>query len=170
MFLTLLIKLCVDPILQFKEQLRYNNMVTIQSISHSETDSVKNLLQLSGLPYSDLDEAPAHFFGVKENDQLIATGALEIYGVNAVLRSVAVHEAYQNMGYGLQIVRFLENKAIEKGIKHLFLLTITATEFFKKLGYLPQQRDLCPPEILSSAQFREICPLSASCLSKKLQN
>lgn len=143
-------------------------MVKIQLIGHSEIDSVKNLLQLSNLPNFDLDEAPVHFFGVKENGQLVATGALEIYGVHAILRSLAVHQTHQNFGYGRQIVRFLENKAIEKGIKQLFLLTSTAEDFFKKLNYLPMQRNLCPPEILSSTQFREICPLSASCLSKNL--
>lgn len=146
------------------------NMKTIQSLHHSEMDAVKKLLQLSDLPYSDLDQVPVHFFGVKENDQLIAIAALEMYGLNAVLRSVAVHHAHQNLGYGKQMVRFLENKAIEKGIKNLFLLTSTAADFFKKLAYLPQQRDLCPPDIQSSAQFREICPLSASCFSKKLRN
>ena len=145
-------------------------MVTIHSISHYEIDSVKELLHLSGLPVSDLDEAPIHIFGVKENNKLVAAGALEIYGINAVLRSLAVHQTHQNLGYGKQMVRFLENKAIEKGIKNLFLLTSTAADFFKKLAYLPQQRDLCPPDILSSAQFREICPLSASCFSKKLRN
>lgn len=146
------------------------SMKTIQSLDHSEIKAVKELLQLSNLPYSDISEAPVHFFGIKENNKLVAIGALEIYGINAILRSLAVHQTHQNHGYGKQMVRFLENKAIEKGIKNLFLLTSTAADFFKKLAYLPQQRDLCPPEILSSSQFRDICPQSASCLFKKLRN
>ena len=141
----------------------------IQSISQSEIHLAKELLLANSLPASDLDEAPVQFFGIKENDRLIAIGALEIYGTNALVRSVAVHCTYQNNGYGVKIVQFLERKATELEISKLFLLTTTAEDFFKKLEYLPIQRNLCPPEILSSGQFRDICPQSASCLFKNMK-
>lgn len=144
-------------------------MEIIQLVHQSEINEVKELLLSSGLPSSDLNNAPIHLFGMKKNNRLIATGALEVYGNNAVLRSVAVSNNFQNKGYGKQIVRHLEKVATELKISHLFLLTTTAEIFFKKLGYLPFQRSLSPTEILSSAQFRDICPQSALCLCKKLE-
>jgi len=143
-------------------------METIHALLQSEIHSIKELLLSSDLPVADLDKAPIQFFGIKENDQLIATGALEVYGVNAVLRSVAVLPTHQNHGYGKQIVRFLEKKARELEIGKLFLLTTTAEDFFRNLNYISIQRDSCPPKILSSSQFKDICPKSAICMYKNL--
>ncbi len=143
-------------------------METIHSLPHLEINLVKELLQESGLPVADLDEAAIQFFGIKENHKVVACGALEIYNSNAVLRSVAVRQTHQNQDYGKQIVRFLEKKARELGVGKLFLLTTTAENFFRKLEYISIQRDSCPPEIVSSAQFKDICPDSAICLYKNL--
>ena len=81
-----------------------------------EIYSIKSLLVSVELPNSDLNKAPIQFFGIKESNYLIATGALEIYNINAILRSVAVLPAYQNSGIGKQMSCFLEKKAIELGI------------------------------------------------------
>lgn len=143
-------------------------MNTIELLDRSEISSIKLLLHKFGLPDSDLETAPIQFFGIKENDKLIATGALEIYGFSAVLRSVGVRQKYRNLGYGNHIINFLEKKAIEMGIQKLFLLTTTAEVFFRKLNYNPIHRDLCPNEIKSSAQFKDICPTTARCLFKIL--
>lgn len=143
-------------------------MNTIQLLNSTEIKSIKKLLQSNGLPHSDLETAPLHFFGVKENNEIIATGALEIYGKYAVLRSVAIKLHFQNLGYGKQIVKFLEKKAGELGVQKLYLLTTTAESFFRKLKYHPVQRELCPDKIKSSTQFNNICPSTASCLFKNL--
>lgn len=143
-------------------------MNTIQLLDRSEISSIKTLLHSVGLPGSDLESAPIHFFGKKENNELIATGALEIYGSNAILRSVAIHPDFQKSGYGKQIVRFLEKKAVDLGIQKLFLLTTTAETYFKKLDYQPVKRELCPYKIKSSVQFKNICPSTATCLFKNL--
>lgn len=145
-------------------------MEIIHTLDHSEIHLAKELLLANSLPVSDLDDAPIQFFGIKEKNRLIAIGALEIYDDNALVRSVAVHQTHRNLGYGKQIVRYLEKKAIELKINKLFLLTTTAKNFFNKLDCISIQRDLCPPEILSSGQFRDICPKSASCLFKNLKD
>ena len=133
-----------------------------------EIYSIKSLLVSVELPDSDLNKALIQFFGIKESNYLIATGALEIYDINAILRSVAVLPAYQNSGIGKQMSCFLEKKAIELGIVNLFLLTTTAEKFFRRLNYRIIPRELCPEEIKASTQFTEICPSSASCMYKNL--
>lgn len=143
-------------------------MNTIQLLNRSEFSSIKTLLHSVNLPGSDLESAPIHFFGIKENNELIATSALEICGSNAILRSIAIHPDFQKSGYGKQIVKFLEKRAIELGINKFFLLTTTAETFFKKLEYQPVKRESCPDEIISSAPFRGICPSTATCLFKNL--
>lgn len=145
-------------------------MNTIQLLHRSEITSIKKLLHSVGLPDSDLENAPVHFVGIRENNEIIASGALEIYGKNAVLRSVAVKKDFQKSGFGKQIVGFLEQKAGEQEIEKLFLLTTTAESFFKKLKYHTIQRDLCPDVIKTSEQFKSVCPYTAICLSKNLKD
>ncbi len=143
-------------------------MDNIIPIDLSELPEIKNLLEEVDLPISDLDVAPVHFFGIKNGTNIIAVGALEVYGTNAILRSVAVKSTLQNQGLGKEIVSFLETKAKEMGIRQLFLLTTTADAFFKKLNYLPTDREKCPREIRESEEFANLCPSIASCLSKQL--
>lgn len=143
-------------------------MNTIQPLNGSQINSIISLLNLFDLPVSDLETAPVHFFGIKEKNNLIVIGALEIYSKNAVLRSVAVHPDFQNSGYGKEMIHFLENKALEFGVKKLFLLTTTADGFFTKLNYQSTHREFCPDDIKSSTQFAQICPSTASTFFKNL--
>lgn len=144
-------------------------MNTIQLLNSSEFNSIKKLLQSVGLPDSDLETSPVHFFGIRKKNEIIATGALEIYGKNAVLRSVAIKQNFQKSGFGKQIVKFLEKKAAEQGVEKLFLLTTTSESFFVKLNFQSIKREMCPDEIKSNAQFKDICPSTASCLFKNLR-
>ena len=145
-------------------------MIMIQPLFQTELPEIETLLKSFDLPVSDLKTAPIQFFGIKKDGILTATGALEIYNSDAILRSVAVHRNYQNLGLGKQITHFLENKAVEMGVQHLYLLTVTAEHFFKKLNYLEINRNSCPVAILSSTEFAEICPSSATCLRKVLRS
>lgn len=62
----------------------------------------------------------------------------------AELACVAVHPEYQNMGYGEQLLGFLENKARKQGIKQLFLLTTRASHWFREHGFRNVSTDQLP--------------------------
>jgi len=145
-----------------------NKMKTINPLSGDDLPLITDLLKSFNLPVSDLDTAPIQIFGIKENNNLIAAGALEIYGENAILRSIVVHRNFQGLGLGMHLTRFLETNAKKIGIKNLFLLTTTAESFFKKLNYQFIERDSCPDQIRSSAEFKELCPSTAICLHKPI--
>ncbi|MGQ8336756.1 arsenic resistance N-acetyltransferase ArsN2 [Sunxiuqinia sp. A32] len=143
-------------------------MNSVVSLNNSEIPKIKNLLSESNLPTEDLDHAPILFYGIKHDESLLAVGALETYGKNAIIRSFAVKNDQQNTGLGKLVISFLENKAKELGTEKLFLLTTTAESYFRKLNYLPTNRKTCPPEIQESSEFSNLCPAPASCLSKVL--
>ncbi len=138
----------------------------IIKIDSNEILKVAELLQSFNLPTLDIEIAPIHFYEIKEGSELIGVGGIEIYGQNAILRSLAIHKAYHNKGYGKLVTSFLEQTAQKNGIEKLFLLTTTAEIFFKKNGYKLIARDKCPPEILSSGEFSRLCPGSAILWSK----
>ncbi len=143
-------------------------MDLIQPLNKTNLPSIKVLLESYELPDSDIETSHALFFGIKKKNQLLVTGAIEIYDSDAILRSVAVHRDFQKIGYGKIMVKFLEKKAIQLGIKKLYLLTTTAENFFRKCNYNSISRELCPESIKTSTQFAEICPSNASCMCKKL--
>ncbi|WP_423127707.1 arsenic resistance N-acetyltransferase ArsN2 [Gaoshiqia sp. Z1-71] len=148
--------------------IRTITMNQIVQLNQADFPKIKTLLAASNLPYSDLEFSPVYFWGIKEDKKPVATGALEIYGAEAILRSLAVQKEFRNQGFGKQLTNFLEQKAAEFGIGRLFLLTTSAGDFFKRLGYQPAERNRCPEAILASPEFAELCPATALCMCKKL--
>lgn len=127
------------------------------------------LLQKSNLPESDIKIDDKHlFFGSFNNINLTATIGIEIYGTNALLRSLAVVDSERGNGLGKAMVKYLEDYSKDKNIKKLFLLTNTAEKFFLSIGYKICDRKNAPKEIKSTAQFSDLCPSSSSFMTKSL--
>ena len=66
-------------------------------------------------------------------------GQMEIY-------SVAVDEAYSNMGVGPKMINFLLEKAKSGGAKTVFILTTQTADWFEKLGFAADKIDSLPAE------------------------
>ncbi len=128
---------------------------------------VKILLQACELPVDDLahSQQPA-FFGIHDGNSLVAVVGLEIYTSVALLRSLAVTPRLRGQGIGKALVEFAERYAAQKEVEHLYLLTTSAAEFFRKLGYAPLDRIAAPPAIRSTIQFCVLCPASAALMHK----
>jgi N-acetylglutamate synthase-like GNAT family acetyltransferase len=126
------------------------------------------LLERSGLPTNDLETARPTFAVLRDGNILIAAGALQAFGAAALLRSVVVAPDRRGMGLGQRVVRELERLARSAGIDHLVLLTLTASEFFARLGYRVIDRGAAPKDMQQSEEFRSLCPSSATCMAKHL--
>jgi len=129
------------------------------------------LLSASGLPTADLSGITHLDLWVMElAGSLTGVIALERYGEEGLVRSLAVVPPYRNRGYGAQLVDRLEADAVREGVRHLVLLTETADAFFRRRGYSLVDRDSVSPAVKQSAEFRSLCPASARCLSKSLSS
>ncbi|MBV8911294.1 MAG: GNAT family N-acetyltransferase, partial [Gammaproteobacteria bacterium] len=71
-------------------------------------------------------------------------------------------------GFGRRVVQELERVALHHKIEHLVLLTQTASEFFRHEGYRTIERAAAPTALQESAEFRSLCPSSATCMAKIL--
>ena len=105
---------------------------------------------------------------IRERGQVVAAGALQRYGSSALLRSVVVTAARRRSGLGQIIVAELERLARASQITRLILLTETAAEFFTRQGYRVIERGAAPKDMQESAEFRSLCPTSATCMAKSL--
>jgi amino-acid N-acetyltransferase len=130
--------------------------------SEKELDSLRNFLGINQLPGDDIRLANSIYLTYYDsNEELVGSGGLEFYGDKALLRSLAVSQAMRSQSLGKQIVEDLMQQVKSKGIKEIYLLTLTASYFFLKLGFSEINRAEVPEEIKSSTEFSHVCPGSA---------
>ena len=104
-------------------------------------DAIAGLLTAAELPVEDLDVAMLDAFVVAtEGGEHVGVAGLEVYGPNALLRSLAIDAGHRSRGLGASLVDAIETQARGRGVTALFLLTTTAVGFFKRLGYTAHDR------------------------------
>lgn len=132
----------------------------IREASPDELDAVQGLLQSSGLP--DLDPAVCDVILIGVTDGTVSgCAALERYGDDALLRSVAVADAMRGNGLGRLLTQSALDHAQRTGMRAVYLLTTTADGFFPRFGFLPVEREEVPAEVRASHEFSSACPASA---------
>src|ERR1700679_4098190 len=84
-------------------------------------------LQAQGLPVSDLtDKHLEHFFFIGSDGSPTGLVGLEIYGINALLRSLVVGETARTQGIGSALVQHAEGYAFALQVRAIYLLTTSA--------------------------------------------
>jgi amino-acid N-acetyltransferase len=131
--------------------------------------SVVALLEAEGLPAADLTEAHLrHFFFTGTDGAPSALVGLEIYGRDALLRSLVVSAVARTQGLGSALILHAEQYAAAHGVHALYLLTTTAESFFEHRGYRRIDRAQAPPAISSTREFASLCPASSAFMIKQL--
>ena len=124
--------------------------------------AINDLLTQSQLPLAGVAEHLSHFLLAVADESLLGCAGLEVYGTDALLRSVAVQAAEQSKGVGRALVERLRQQAEADGLRQLFLLTTTAASFFQRLGFQTITREEVPEAVQASVEFQGVCPLSAT--------
>lgn len=74
-----------------------------------------------------------------------ACAALHIYdNSQAEIAAVSVDESYSKLGIGVKLINYLLNKAKEKNIDSVFVLTTQTADWFEKLGFTADTIDSLP--------------------------
>lgn len=97
----------------------------------------------------------------ESNGSVQGVAGLEVWEGKGLLRSVAVNKNLQNRGYGSSLVEYVINEAKKNGIHELLLLTTTAPDFFRKLGFKEDYRENVTGSITNSTEFEGACPKTA---------
>ena len=140
-----------------------------QEIKTAEAfDSFKKLIASADLPTEDLDFEKQFLIGYYEDDALMATGGLEIFNTDAILRSLTVRLGSRNKSLGSRMVDDLLSRATGKGVTTIYLLTETATDFFRKKGFEEVSRQHAPDSVKSSGEFSSLCADTAVCMKLSL--
>ncbi len=127
------------------------------------------LLEAANLPVADLtDEHLDHFFFCGPANSPFGLVGLEIYGADALLRSLVVVPDARAAGAGTALVMHIESYARGQGVRSTFLLTTTAEAFFGRRGYIRVAREHAPESIRTTRELADICPAGSALMVKTL--
>lgn len=135
--------------------------VTIADADIHDLPAVEKLLQRSNLPTQGVAEVVDTLMVARSGQHVMGSAALEVYGDAALLRSVAVYPTLRGTGIGHRLVAAALDKARQIGVRNLYLLTMTAGDFFPRFGFQPIPRDAAPTSVQASREFSTLCPGSA---------
>jgi amino-acid N-acetyltransferase len=131
--------------------------------------TVVALLEAQGLPVSDItDEHLEHFFFIGSDGSPTGLVGLEIYGTDALLRSLVVADIARTQGVGSALVLHAEDYAVSHNVAAMYLLTTTAESFFERRGYRRINRTQAPRAIRLTPEFTSLCPASSAFMIKQL--
>jgi N-acetylglutamate synthase-like GNAT family acetyltransferase len=134
-----------------------------------ERDGAGAALIRAGLPADDIDDPYVLLWRFETHEDVpVGFGGLEIYGYDALLRSIVTLPPLRQVGMGAAIVATLEGEAHARRCGKVYLLTTSQADFFARLGYAPCRRDNVPEAIRGSRQFTTLCPASATPMVKQL--
>ncbi|MEW6274780.1 MAG: arsenic resistance N-acetyltransferase ArsN2 [Bacillota bacterium] len=141
--------------------------LVFDSARPADREAVFSLLREAGLTTAGIAEDLAHFFVVRILSEVAGVVGLEYYGECALLRSLAVVPAHRGKGLGRRLAARALEAAAAHGAREVYLLTVTAPNFFERLGFATTDREDVPAPVRQSLEFREVCPASAAVLRLK---
>ena len=146
-----------------------NTTPTLRPATQADWHAIKALLLANKLP---TDGAQAHlntYLLAVANGEVIGSAGAEVYGQIALLRSVAVAPGLHKQGIGTLLLDRLLLEARRRDIGRLYLLTVTAPEYFAQFGFKRGKIEDAPQALKASAEFQGACPACAAFMALTLQ-
>ncbi len=137
------------------------NILSIEPATESDLTMILNLLEECKLPRDGFKENVNTALVARDGRAVVGSAALELYDPFALLRSVAVAASIRNKGLGKRLVKAALALARQKKVERVFLLTLTAPDYFPKFGFRPIERTRIPQAVQQSVEFTSACPASA---------
>ena len=138
---------------------------SMRAAAPADLPAVRTLLAESDLPDAGLDAIFADHAGdfvlAEAGGALVGVAGLEVRGDDALLRSVAVHPEWR-----ANLVKRLVCMAEARGLRALYLLTMTAEHYFPRFGFEVIARGAVPAAIADTLEFRSACPASAVAMAR----
>lgn len=135
--------------------------ITLRQAGASDWSAVQALLQAHRLPTDGAREHLSTYVLAVSNGEVVGCAGTEVYGDVALLRSVAVAPGLQRRGLGRALVGTLIQEARRREIRALYLLTVTAPDYFSRHGFQRIAAAQVPQALKASAEFQGACPASA---------
>jgi N-acetylglutamate synthase-like GNAT family acetyltransferase len=146
-----------------------NNSISLRQAGASDWPAVEALLLANKLPTEGAQAHLPTYLLATSNGEVVGCAGAEVYGSVALLRSVAVAPGLQKQGIGRQLVDRLLHEARSRDIAALYLLTVTAPEYFAQYGFKRMKIEDAPQALKASAEFQGACPACAALMALTLR-
>lgn len=146
----------------------HESTISYATAREEDVEAIVALLKTNNLPVSDLGRGQRMFLVALSDGKAVGCVAVEMYGSDGLLRSLAVNNDFRGKGIGQKLVAEAEAWSRDNGLKSLYLLTTTAAGLFPKVGWKNTERVSAPENIAASSEFASVCPSSAVCMMKEL--
>ena len=116
--------------------------------------AVREVLAAAGLEEPARDDQAASFSVLRNEHGVVGCVALEVLGDDAILRALAIDPRFRGAGYGWMLADTAVNQARWRGVRRIYLLTETASEFFAaKFGFRVVDRSTLSKQVAASEVF-----------------
>ncbi|MGH7607647.1 MAG: arsenic resistance N-acetyltransferase ArsN2, partial [Gemmatimonadales bacterium] len=138
----------------------FHDLFTVRRATIADLPDIVALLEATELPVAGI---AAHIGDavVAREGTLLGCAAVEVYGKAGLLRSVAVAPNRRGTGLGQRLTAAALERARQRGVRDVYLLTTTAGDFFPRFGFAAITRAELDPALAASAELRGACPDSA---------
>ena len=130
--------------------------------------ALRELLSLCGLPFDGVVGNPDAFLVAFDQGLLTGSVGLEPNGADGLLRTLAVRPDHRGRGLGAHLTSRALQEARRLGLRRVFLLTETASEYFPRFEFRPVSRQEAPSAVQASVEFASACPETAICMERRL--
>lgn len=138
--------------------------VHITRADATDIDRIESMLQEAGLPIAGVRPIIEDFLVIREGGEVVAAGVIEWHDGDGLIRSVVVDPEHQGQGLGRALVGAL----MASTPADLYLLTETATGYFRGLGFESIERNAAPAALRQSEEFRCLCGESAAFMRRSV--
>jgi N-acetylglutamate synthase-like GNAT family acetyltransferase len=132
--------------------------VTLRPAGPADWPAISALLEANRLPLDGAREHLHHYLVAVSHGEIVGSAGAEQYGDVALLRSVAVAPGLHKRGIGQRMVEQLIQEARRRQIAALYLLTVTAPEYFARYGFRRSERGQAPAALRNSRELQGACP------------
>jgi amino-acid N-acetyltransferase len=140
--------------------------VRVRPATGGDFDAVVGLLRDARLPLAGVPGTLTGFYVAEDQGRVVGAIGLEVHGPDGLLRSAVVDQGARGTGIGLALVDRILDRARERGLGAVYLLTTTAERYFPRFGFIRITRDDVPDHVQASVEFHEACPASAVVMRK----
>lgn len=140
-----------------------NKDYLIRATREADLEAIRGLLTAADLPVVGIDGYINQFL-VAENEQVIGVIGIHYDAEKALLRSFVVNPQEQKCGVGTALVTEALQQMKSQQITEVYLLTETAVEYFKRIGFCEISREQMPIHLLAESGLDQVCPCSSCCM------
>ena len=126
----------------------------IRNAEVNDLPAILALLKRAELPTEDVEKFCPYFLVAQIDEKVVGTAGMEVYGKNALVRSLAVAPEFQKRGIGKQLLNEILVFAKNNGMKEAYLLTHNIQSLAQKVGFVQITREEVPEVVQQSVEFR----------------